>query len=76
MERKDGARHAAWRAAAVAVDHTGICGGAGKWRSCLWSGVVEGKTQSRPTTTRASRRPKQSISVPTLFFFIEFFIII
>jgi hypothetical protein len=38
VQRKDGARHAAGRTAAVAVDHAEIRDGMGKWRSCLWSG--------------------------------------
>jgi hypothetical protein len=38
VQRKDGARHAAGRTAAVVVDHAEIRDGMCKWRSCLWSG--------------------------------------
>jgi hypothetical protein len=56
VETKDGARQAAGSAAAVAMDHARIRDGAGKWRSCLWSGG--------PTTTERpdARCSKQSIS--------------
>jgi hypothetical protein len=38
MQKKDGARQATECTATVALNHAGIRGGVGQWRSCLLSG--------------------------------------
>jgi hypothetical protein len=80
VERKDGARQAARRAVAVAVDHAGIHGGAGEWRSRLGKWIFFKTSEvellarrsrsfglSRPTTTEMSGHPDVlSVAFPFL----------